>query len=45
MKRLIDILTIDVILLVVSALLGISGFCLMLTVVIIYTALWIGGHM
>ena len=45
MKQLGDVLLLDVILLVVSSLFGVGGFCLMLAVVIIYTVLWIGSHL
>lgn len=40
-----DILIIDVVLLVLSLLFGAEGFILVLVVEIIYTVLWIGGHM
>ena len=45
MKQLGDVLILDVILLVLSSLFGVGGFCLMLAVVIIYTILWIGSHL
>lgn len=40
-----DILIIDAVLLVLSLFFGVEGFILVLVVEIIYTVLWIGGHM
>lgn len=45
MKQLGDVLLLDIILLVISTLFGVSGFCLMLAAVVIYTVLWIGAHL